>query len=116
MRLHRLILVAAASLAAGACDTTTPILAGIGGGTTTGGSLTVTPASVQLHVGGTVQLTTNATVDQESQLEWSSNEPQFAAVSPSGLVTGIATGSATISTVVSSDTTITGSSTITVVP
>jgi hypothetical protein len=61
----------------------------------------VTPASASLVVGGTVQLT--ATLRDSSGAEltgrvitWSSDAPGIAAVDPSGAVTGIGAGSATI--------------------
>jgi hypothetical protein len=64
-------------------------------------TVTVAPASVSLAVGGTVQLT--ATLRDSSGAEltgrvitWSSDAGGVAAVSPSGMVTGMAPGSATI--------------------
>jgi hypothetical protein len=64
-------------------------------------SVEVTPASAALTVGGTLQLTATPkdAADQPltgRTITWATNAPQFAQVSPSGLVTGMAEGSATI--------------------
>ncbi|MEX2156222.1 MAG: Ig-like domain-containing protein [Gemmatimonadales bacterium] len=64
-------------------------------------SVTVTPASASIEVAGTVQLTATPKDSAGNALTgravtWSTNAPAVATVSSSGLVTGIAAGSATI--------------------
>ncbi len=62
----------------------------------------VSPQSPTVVVGTTLQLTAN-TLDGGGEpltgraITWASDAPQYATVSPSGLVTGVAVGSATIS-------------------
>src|SRR5207253_2984007 len=64
-------------------------------------SVTVTPASTSLMVGGKVQLAVvakdaNGNALSGQTFSWSSSNPAIATVSASGLVTGGAAGSATI--------------------
>src|SRR5207245_1578566 len=73
-----------------------------GSGTGTVASVAVSPASAGLAVGGKMQLaavakkaTGNALSGQP--FSWTSSKPTVATVSASGLVTGVAAGSATIS-------------------
>ena len=54
-------------------------------------SLTITPSSATIVVGETVQLSAST-----SSVQWSSSAAAVAAVSPSGLVTGLAAGTAMI--------------------
>lgn len=129
MRLHPLITLILAGSALAACDqATTPTIAGLGGGTgpvggggNTGGSngtatsITVLPNQAQLIVGGSVQLSTNAPLALQSQIQWSSLQPTVVAVSPSGLATGVAPGTAVVVARFAFDTTRTGSATITVI-
>lgn len=130
MRLHPLITLMLAASALAACDlSTSPTIAGLGGGTgpiggggTTGGStggttssITVLPNQAQLVVGGSVQLSTNAPLALQSQIQWGSLQPTIVAVSPSGLATAVAPGSAVIVARFAFDTTQTGSATITVI-
>ena len=129
MRLHPLITLLAAAALVTACDqAATPTIAGLGGGTgpvSTGGgaggsnggtsTLSVQPNQVQLLVGGSVQLSTNAPLALQSQVQWSSLAPAVVAVSPSGLATAIAPGTAVIVARYAFDTTQAGSATITVV-
>ena len=78
------------------------IKAGNAGAVVPVASVDVTPASAIVAVGGTVQLTA-ALKDAGGEpligrtVTWSSNAPQFANVSSTGLVTGVAAGPATIS-------------------
>jgi len=77
--------------------------------------VSVSPASASISVSGTQQLTKtispgNAT---NQNVNWSSNNPSVATVNASGLVTGIAVGTATI-TATTQDGSFTASSTITV--
>src|SRR5689334_7103374 len=65
------------------------------------GSITLSPASVSVAIGATVQLT--ATLRDASgnslvghAVTWSTSDAGKATVSPTGLVTGIATGSVSI--------------------
>src|SRR6266566_4743812 len=64
-------------------------------------AVTVNPASASLTVSATAQLTatpkdSNGTALSGRAVTWASNNPAVATVSPSGLVTGVAAGSATI--------------------
>jgi len=97
------ISVAAAMLAA--CDqATSPIVAGLGGAATTPpGSvnnnappIVITPSQVQLLVGATFQFSTNAPAPLQNQVQWSSLQSTVVTVSPSGLATAVAVGTATI--------------------
>ncbi len=129
MRLHPIIILILAGSALVACDqATVPTIAGLGGGTGpigggggTGGSngsttsITVLPNQTQLIVGGSVQLTTNAPLALQSQIQWTSLQPTVVAVSPSGLATAVAPGTAVVVARFAFDTTQTGSATITVV-
>jgi hypothetical protein len=78
------------------------IKAGVAGPVEPVATVEVSPQLATVAVGSTLQLTA-ATLDAGGELlfgrtiTWSSDAPQFATVSPSGLVTGVAVGSATIS-------------------
>jgi hypothetical protein len=103
--------IAFAAIAAGllaACDTSTsPQIATVTTGTTSGSSqaLTIAPNTANIIVGGVTQLTTNAPATQANLLQWSSSQPTIAATSNTGLITGIAPGTAIISARFSNDTT-----------
>jgi len=100
-----------------ACDMrqvpTYATVANTGTGTTT---LSIIPSRVQLVIGTTAQLTTNAPAGQDTQIQWASRQPAVAAVSPSGLVTALAPGTATIVARFSFDTTVVGTATVAVTP
>jgi uncharacterized protein YjdB len=116
MRRQILLLVAAsAAIAIAACDqAVVPTIAGLGGpvGTDTSRSgnnpstsaLIIAPSTIQLGVGATFQFGTNAPLTQQSQIEWSSLNPAVVAMSPAGVATAIAPGSATITARFSFDT------------
>ncbi len=108
--------MATAVSALAACDTQVGNIASLGPVIPSAGRIVITPSTGQIHVGGVIQLTTNATIDQVSQLEWNSAPSTVATVSPTGLVTGFGTGTAVITVQVASDTTITGTAIITVIP
>ncbi|HTJ23315.1 MAG TPA: Ig-like domain-containing protein [Gemmatimonadaceae bacterium] len=106
MRMQSIIALAAI-LAIAACDAaTSPKLAGLSGpGGTSGGTnggnnttqqLVITPNLVQLKVGTTFQLSTNATAAQQSQIQWSSLAPAIVSVTQAGLVSAAGSGTATI--------------------
>lgn len=120
MRMPILIAAGIAALVITACDqATSPIVARLGGdspasgssgGSTAGTNGTTTPLAIApnqlgLTVGGTFTLTTNAPVALQNQLEWRSAEPNIAAVSEAGVVTGIAPGTAVVTARYSFDTT-----------
>lgn len=102
-----LILTFAASVTVAACEAGTPTVAGLGNGSTggNGSSLAISPPSVQLLTGATFQFTTNAPASLQSQVQWNSLETTIASISPSGLVTALSPGTATITANYSSDTT-----------
>ena len=74
-------------------------------GNPTTGPLNVIPNRVQLPIGATYQLATDAPFSLESRVQWRSLNPSIAAVSPSGVVQALAAGSATIIARYSFDTT-----------
>jgi len=59
--------------------------------------LVITPNFVQVDAGSLVQLSTNAPDTLFSQVRWESRNPLIATVSPTGLVTTLTPGTATIS-------------------
>ncbi|HVX41447.1 MAG TPA: Ig-like domain-containing protein [Gemmatimonadaceae bacterium] len=126
MRIHSLIALTIAAAALSACDqATAPRVAGLGGtGTVSGGGTTtnnttapllVNPGSLQLAVGATFQLGTNAPVSLQSQVQWTSLQSTIATVSASGLVSAVAPGTATIVARYAFDTTRAATATINVV-
>lgn len=79
------------------------------------GSVTLSPSSASVPVGQTVQLTATV-LDQDGNvitrtLTWATSDPAIATVNASGLVTGVAAGTATITATVQ---TVSGSATVTV--
>jgi uncharacterized protein YjdB len=106
-RFPRFPWIAVAVVVCAACDVSTdPRLAVISIGTTqSSSSLSITPSTAQVNVGGVVQLQTNAPLTLQNQLQWASSQPSVAPVTPTGLVQGIAPGSAVISVRYSFDTT-----------
>lgn len=78
-------------------------------------SVAVTPSTASIAVGATRQLSASATPAEAAQnVTWSSSAPNVATVSSSGLVTGIAAGTAVITGTNVSDKTKTATSNITV--
>jgi hypothetical protein len=76
-------------------------------------NVTVTPSSATIAVNGSVQLTATASpAKSTSSFTWSTSNAAVATVTTSGLVTGVAAGTATIRATAGS---VSGSSTITVV-
>jgi hypothetical protein len=99
--------VAAASLS-GCESTSSPVVAAVGGTTAAVNStdaLLISPGRVTVTAGTSVQLNTNAPSNLRAQVQWSSSNTTVAAVSPSGLVSGIAPGSSLITARYSFDTT-----------
>ena len=87
-----------------------------GGGIT---SVTVTPASPTVNVGATVQLSAAVAGDDEPRpqtVTWTTSDAAIATVSATGLVTGVAPGSATIRATSTVDTSVYGTATVTVTP
>lgn len=80
-------------------------------------SVTISPPTVSVSVGGTTQLSAAVTASNGSTLSrpvsWSSGSAAIATVSASGLVTGVTVGTATISAAADG---ITGSAQVTVTP
>lgn len=116
MRLRICLILAFAAV--GACgESTNPTIAGLGGGKTGAGtSLVISPNSVQLVPGGTAQLSTNAPAASQSQVQWNSRQTTIATISPTGFVTAIAAGTATITAQLTSDTTNIATATVVVTP
>lgn len=107
-------------LANAACDTTlAPAIGGIGGNTSTDSTgraaIVVSPGTLNVAVGSSFQLSTNAPVALQPLLQWSSLDQTIASVSPSGSVFGQAAGTTRILARYSDDTTNVGSATVTVV-
>jgi uncharacterized protein YjdB len=101
-----------------ACDqATSPTLIPFGGRATGGQNrqaLQVFPDQVQLTVGQTAQLQTNAPLSMSSQLQWRSSNPNIATVTPAGRVTGVFPGVASITARFAFDTTQAATATVTV--
>jgi hypothetical protein len=113
------VLVTAVVLAA--CDqSTSPSIAGVGG--TSGlppgnvsnntAALVIAPSHVQLVVGGTSQLSTNASTSLQNQVQWGSLKSTVATVSPTGLVTAVGVGTTIITARYSFDSTRVATATI----
>lgn len=128
MRSHIVALAIAAAALTGAlaaCDqAAAPRIAGLGGAGTASDTATnnnttqpllVNPSQLQLGIGATFQLTTNAPVSLQSQVQWNSLQSTIATVSASGLVSAVAPGTATIVARYSFDTTRVATATIHVV-
>jgi uncharacterized protein YjdB len=80
-------------------------------------SVAVTPASDTVEVGAQVSLTASASPANASQaVNWSSSDPNVATVNGSGVVTGVAVGTATITAKSGQDSTKTAAATIAVQP
>jgi len=113
-----LVCFAAATVSLAACDQAiNPIIASLGGGTTSGDTTTVTlvltPAAPQLTVAQTVQLSTNAATSL-LPIQWTTSDATVATVSSTGLVTAIGAGTATITAKSSVDANATGTALVTV--
>ena len=82
-------------------------------------SVTVTPSPGTVSVGATLQLTAvlkdiqGNVLTTSRAITWSTNSPNFALVSPAGIVTGVAAGQATITAQING---VIGQSIVTVVP
>ena len=107
----------AASLAG--CDQATEPMIGIIP-TVTGGSdstppLQVFPNEMQIPIGGSALLQTNAPLSRQSQVQWLSRQPTTASVSASGAVTAFSPGVASIVARYAFDTTRAATATVTVI-
>jgi len=112
MRKHRVLTLGLALGALLACDSD-GTLAGLGGGDNGGTTaLTVLPTDVQITVGSTTQLSTNA--GTSGALQWTSSNNSVASVTGTGRVTGLAVGTATITVRFAADTTNAATSNISV--
>jgi uncharacterized protein YjdB len=78
----------------------------------------ITPATVSIATGVTQQLVASVVLDPGSAqtVTWASSAPSVATVNASGVVTGVALGSATITATSTFDPTFKGSTTINVIP
>lgn len=117
--MYRAALGCFALAAAAACDTTLSTqvgsIAAAKNDTTGRAILVVSPGTLNLAVGSTFQLSTNAPASLQPLVQWSSLDQNIASVSPTGSVLGQARGSTRIIARYSDDTTNVGSATITVV-
>ena len=121
MRRLSLIGFGLCALAISACDfRTTPRLGALDpttgdtGSTPGSTTLRVIPNRVQLAIGASYQLVTDAPFGLESRVQWRSLNPATAAVTPGGVVTGVAVGTATIVARYSFDTTASATATVVV--
>jgi hypothetical protein len=107
----------AATLAA--CDQATePMIAiipsVIGSGRDSTPPLQISPNAVQIPIGGSALLQTNAPLSLRNQVQWLSRQPNVASVTPGGAVTAFLPGVATIVARYAFDTTRAATATITV--
>lgn len=96
-----------------------PTLAGLAppaSGTHSNGTsaLLVTPNPLSLRVGEAYQLSTNAPLSLQNQVEWNSQQSTIASVSPSGVVNAVGAGIAIVTARYAFDTTNVASTTINV--
>jgi uncharacterized protein YjdB len=121
MRRYPIIVLAFATAAiAAACETDlTPTIARIGAVTSVATSpresLVVSPRLIQLPIGGSAQLSTNAPDTLRKQLVWTSQIPTIATVNQSGLVTAGTPGTTIVTVRYSFDTTNASSATVQVI-
>ena len=122
MRTQTLVALSIAVAALTACDqATAPRVAGLGGTAASGTNndttqpLIVNPNRLELAVGATFQLTTNAPATLQNQVQWTSLQSAIAAISPSGLVTAVAPGTAVVVARYAFDTTRVATATVDVV-
>ncbi len=103
--MRRLILLSTAVVAIAACERSAfPTVAGLSGSTgvdtnNTGPittPLAITPSTVQLTVGTLFQFGTNAPLGLQSEIQWNTLNSGVVTVSPTGLVSAVAPGSATV--------------------
>ena len=115
MRTRSLITLLLAAAALAACDTAASRkIAGLNetSGVSGAPALVMSPTRVQMAVGSSSQLSTNAPDTLLVQLEWLSSQPAIAAVTQSGLVTALTPGSSVITVRYATDTTNRTSATI----
>src|SRR5687767_295827 len=77
-------------------------------------AITVSPATAQLTLGATQQLTATVSGSDDTGVTWSTSANSVATVSTSGLVTAVGTGDATITATADADSDKSASATITV--
>jgi hypothetical protein len=107
--MHPVIPSLLAAVALAACEvSSTPTVAGLSsttGASSTAATLVISPSRVQISLGATSQLSTNAPTDLASQLVWTSSLPAVVAVTQLGVVAGLSPGSAVITVRYATDTT-----------
>ena len=87
-----------------------------GGSAGTGSpTLQVFPNAIQLPVGSSAQLSTNAPLALQNQVQWRALQPSIASVSTSGTVSAFSPGVATVIARYAFDTTQAASTTVTVI-
>jgi hypothetical protein len=113
----RRIAVMLALVAVGACDSRGgPDIAGIGVPAPVNTQLAISPSSMRVTVGQSVQLATNVPMARQGDVQWESLRPDIASVDPNGLVLAVSSGFATIVAHLSFDISAVGTATIEVAP
>jgi len=105
--------------AVASCDaSTTPAVATVGpaGFAAAIGPLSVSPGFIRIPVGTSAQLSVNATSELANQVEWSSLSSLIVTVDPTGVVTGLSVGVATVRARFAFDFTNTAVATVEVTP
>ncbi len=79
-------------------------------------SVTLSPASGETTINGTLQVTAEVKPDDaaDKSVKWTSSNPSVAVVNPNGVVTGISAGQATITATSNADPSVSGRMTVTV--
>jgi hypothetical protein len=109
-------LAIAACLATGCEQAVAPTVGSLGGrAASTSSTLAISPSTVTVTVGTSVQLSTNAPLAVQNQVEWSSSNTTVATISPTGLLNTFAAGSSVVTARLASDTTQAATAAITVI-
>jgi uncharacterized protein YjdB len=117
------VVVSVIAVMLAACgESTSPRIAGLGGSTNSPpgnassnvNPLVISPSQIQMVVGGTSQLSTNAPTSLQAQVQWGSLQPAVATVSQTGLVTAVAPGTTIVTARYAFDSTHVASATINV--
>jgi len=121
MRIHPVVTLSLAAVALVACDTAFPPTVAVIHSTPTvivGSTivLVISPNRIQIPIGSTAQLSTNAPQVVIADVVWSSSQPSIVAVAQDGTVLGLAFGSSIITARLASDPTIVATAIVDVAP